>query len=760
MTRRFLAALFTLLVAPQLLAQAKDMPQAQQFYQQPKAKGRFKFTPGLKQKGGEATWNIPKQGHQEFVKDEYVVLYPDVSFTYQDVKVHADKVTYNLKTKDVVAEGHVIIDQGPTRLTADHIVYNMDSKTGTLFNATGALQPDFYFVGEKIEKTGDQSYRLTNGIFTSCDLEDPSWSFHVESADITLDDYAHMRDVSFRAHRLPIFWAPRLTWPTKHDRAQGLLMPRLRHSSDFGYRLEIGYFIPIGDSIDTTLYGDLGTHGYAGAGVNVRYRPSENVKLGDFYGYTVHDALAGQQQWKYRYQHSQENLLGGFRGVVDVEDFSNLDFFRRYDSDPRIHTLSQIYSSAYLTKNRPIYSLNILTDRRDFFSAISSDPRVAPPRQRFEQLPSLQFRMYPNRIGNTPFYFSVESSASHLVTTGLTNGPEANYGRADVFPTLSMQVPTPPWFSIRPQISARETYYTQSLDPVTAAKPFGPQDAVDDSLSRFYAQGQVELVGPSFSRVFNRSIGDFVRFKHIIEPRFRYIYTGTLNDQNRVIRFDTVDTPFLPIVQNSVEYSLTQRLIGREKGVSGSSREILSFSLRQTVALSERFTNASGGNLPGSSVPPGNNRFTPLVASLHANPYQSFTFDANATFGNVSHQLDQGSLSANLIGTGARADKYLSFTYFANFQDPHTTIDTSSSQLRLNTGSSLLRDRVRADVQFNYDAKKGEFLEERFLLGGNAACYGIAFEWRRFQNFVPRLHFQTSYGIAVTLKNIGTIGTH
>src|SRR3712207_7746775 len=43
--------------------------------------------------------------------------------------------TYNFKTRDVVAEGNVVIDQGPTRMSATQAVYNLDSKTGTFFNA-------------------------------------------------------------------------------------------------------------------------------------------------------------------------------------------------------------------------------------------------------------------------------------------------------------------------------------------------------------------------------------------------------------------------------------------------------------------------------------------------------------------------------------------------------------------------------------------------------------------------------------------------
>ena len=739
------------------------MGPAGQYYGQPKSVGKkFKFAPGPKEGGcKEIEWGTAPNGHTEFVRDEYVSLERDTYVKCQDITIRADKMTYNFRTKDAVAEGHVIIDQGPIRLTGDRSVFNIDSKTGTMFHATGAMAPDMYFIGDKIEKTGDTNYRLTNGVLTSCDIDDPSWSFHVATADVTLDDYAHMRDVSFRAHRVPLIFLPRLVWPTKRDRSRGFLMPRVMFSSDFGTRLEIGYFVPVGDSVDATGYADVSTAGYNGGGVNVRYRPSPNVKQGDLDLYAVHDEAARTMQWRYSYKHAQDNLPGGFRAVVDVEDFSNLDFFRQFSRDPRLHLLSQIYSSAYLTKNQPTYSLNILTDRRDILNVISQDPTKAPARQRWEQLPSIQFRTYPNRLGNLPLYFSMESSVSHLLTTGLANGPEANYYRADAFPTLSLQLRTPPWLSIRPQISARETYYSASLDEESAQNPLGKVTAVDEALHRSYGQAQVEVVGPSFSRVFNHPMGGFTRFKHVIEPRFRYLYTTVVNDQDRVIRFDTVDSPFLPIVRHSVEYSLTQRLIGREAGPNASPREVLSFSLRQTVALGNEFTTTTGGNLPGSSLPPGSeNKFTPLVASLHANPYQSITFDASATYGNVSHQIDQTSVSANLIGTGKAADKYLSFTYFASYKQPGQTAASTSSQIRLNSGTALLRDRIRADVQFAYDAKQGKFLEQRYLVGGNASCYGIALELRRYLIFVPEEKAKWQYGISVSLKNIGTLGVH
>jgi len=759
---RTAAALF-LAAAPSLLfAQGKDMGPAGQYYKKPPPK--FHITPGVKKTGGDVTFSAAPGGKQEFVRDEYAILEKEVVLKYQDITVHADKLTANLKTKDVVAEGHVILDQGPTRISGDHIVFNLDSKTGTFFNATGVLQPDMYFVGDKIERLAEDRYRLTNGMFTSCDLDKPSWSFHVGVADITLDDYAHMKDVTFRAHDVPLIFTPRLVWPTKSDRSRGFLIPRVLFSQTYGDRLELGYFVPFGDAADATFYGDVNDKGYNGGGINVRYRPSDNVKHGDLSAYVVHDKESGRNEWRYNYQHSQNNLPGGFRGVVDVEDISNLEFFRRFAHDPRLHTLSQIYSSAYLTKNRSTYSFNILTDRRDILltNVNPNDPFAPPPRQRFEQLPSLQFRLYPNRIGDTPFYYSMESSASHLATSGLINGPTANYYRADIFPTLSMQLQTPAWLSIKPQISVRETYYSDSLSDASVVNPFGKLEAVNKSVERFYAQGQVEVVGPSFSKVYNESLGGFTKFKHVIEPRFRYLYTTTVNDQNRIIRFDTVDSPFLPIVRNSVEYSLTQRLIGREAGANGSSREVASFSLTQSVSLGTGFTSATAGGLPGSNVPQ-QGRFTPLIAALHVNPYSSITLDAAATFGNVSHQIDQTSLSANLLGTGTRADKYLSFTWFASYRPPPVngvSFDSSSSQFRVNSGSSLLNNRMRADVQLNFDAKNGKFLEQRYLIGGTASCYGVALEYRRYLVYFPSEKVDSSIGLSVSLKNIGTVAMH
>jgi LPS-assembly protein len=744
MTSRRIALCFALILAASVSAQ----------------KANFKLMPGPKPGGGDVTVVLDKGAEFEVQKDEYSIIQGGVTIEYQDIKLRADKVTFNQKTRDVVAEGHVVVDQGPTRISANQAIYNLNSKTGTFFNANGSMDPAMYFSGDRIEKVDEDTYRMTNGVFTSCDLDRPAWSFHVGHADVTMDDYARMRDISFRARGIPIFWTPRLIWPTKRDRSQGLLIPRARFTDKFGPRLQNGYFIPFGESVDATILADVSTEGYFGAGVDLRYVPSENIKIGDLRAYTVNNVEQKQIEWKYQYRHAQENLPGGFRGVVDIQDYSDLNFFREYDDDPQVLTQSNIYSSAYLTKNKPTYSLNILGDRRDYEllvpDAIDNDGdgnfnELTSVRQRYEQLPSLQLRMYPQRVGRTPFYFSLESSSSRLRTGTVVGGERtinADYYRTDIFPTVSMRLRTPQWLSIKPQLSVRQTWYSASRNPAN------DQVVDDEAVSRFYGQGRVDMVGPSVSRVFNKAMGGFSRFKHVIEPRMQYVRTTDINDQDQIIRFDTVDSPTVPIVQDSVEYSLTQRIIGKEAREGGNAREILSFALRQSVALSDPFPRAGGAAA-------GEHKFTPLTASLRFNPYQSTTVDATAQFGNESHQLDSLSFSANLLGTGKFADKYLGMTYFARLEDPRIP-DSDSSQIRINTGSFIIKDRLRADVQLNYDAKKGEFLEHRYLTGYTGSCYGIALEYRRYRVFGSTNPDESlsSYGIAVTLKNVGTIGSH
>ncbi len=93
----------------------------------------------------------------------------DVKIYYQDVTLSCDEVVYNGQTMDLVARGSVVVDQGPSRFTADELTYNLRTKTGLFVNATGYVSPMYTFSGRSIEKLDDTHYRVDKAVFTTCE---------------------------------------------------------------------------------------------------------------------------------------------------------------------------------------------------------------------------------------------------------------------------------------------------------------------------------------------------------------------------------------------------------------------------------------------------------------------------------------------------------------------------------------------------------------------------------------------------------------
>src|SRR5436190_4735278 len=113
----------------------------------------------------------------EYQRDDFATATGNVDIKYQDYDIKADSVSVDLTKKEVTALGHVVIDQGPRRMTGEKATFDLETKTGTLENAKAYLEPDYYFSGSKIKKTGEDTYEVEKGVFTSCKGDSPAWSF-------------------------------------------------------------------------------------------------------------------------------------------------------------------------------------------------------------------------------------------------------------------------------------------------------------------------------------------------------------------------------------------------------------------------------------------------------------------------------------------------------------------------------------------------------------------------------------------------------
>ncbi len=695
----------------------------------------------------------------------------DVHLVYQDVEMRADSLTFDRKSKIATAEGHVVIDEGPTRMSGRRAVFDLEKKTGTIEEAEADLQPTFHVIAKSIAKTDEATYLVRDGVFTACSVPDPAWSFSMTEATITLDDYARMHGVTFHARKVPLFYSPYILWPTKEDRTSGFLVPGLGYNGTRGAFLGLTYYWVTGRPTDATTEVDLFSRGAYGLGQEFRWAPTAE-SAGVFQGYVAHDNAATlcepgtatdpskicvlpdgtagvlttghATRWKLRLDHTSSDLPGDARAVVSIRDYSDANFLQDFERSYNLNAARQIDSTAFLTKNFGDDSANLRLERTEtlFASTVLQ-----------ERLPSVEYAHRTAKIGETPLYAALDASFSELFVNRGAEQAHGSYERGDFHPVLSLPIKSIPWLSLTASGGGRVTWYSDSVTPLTTTG----QDFSGDSLTRHYGEAGLSIVGPSFSRIYDFSFGPFAKWKHIIEPRVDYTYVSSVNGLEEVPLFDEVDSVF---GQNAVTYKLVNRLLAKGGGEDApSAQEVATLELSQTY----NFENPQTAAFAGTTVIEPSRR-GPFQALLRLAPAPAFHLDAQAAYdASVSRftsfsfaaGANWGTESAALTWTATRP---VITTPPGPPPPPGTVIaDPNSDFIRASAGVYLFSKHWRLDTQLNYDVRQQLMAEDRSLLSYEGSCYRVLLEIRNLRSTVPGYPSRHDYRLVFNLKNIGTL---
>lgn len=649
----------------------------------------------------------------------------DVKIYYQDITLACDEILYNRRTMDLVARGNVVVDQGPSRFTADELHYNLRSKTGLFLNATGFVSPMYTFSGRSIEKLDETRYRIDDAVFTTCedDTRYPPWSFHLKRALVEVEGYGRFSSSTVKIQGVPVFYLPYMVWPVKKERSAGLLMPSIGYSDRHGTYFGLPLYVPIGRSWDTTFSFEYFSEGYYGIGSELRWAPVARGS-GELDYYTIYDTERSVREWRIDGRHDQADVVG-FRLQAQLENLSDPEFWQDFDRTFEANTRRDVFSFLFLTRSWGPYALNLSADhRRTFFSGSTPDTVLA-------RLPEAELRVRSTRLGRTDLYWNLISSINRFsVDKGTDPGQGLDlvktYWRGDLYPTLNYTLPGPPWLTITPRIGGRYTYYTAQLSD-------DKKQYLDDPTDRYYVAGGIDIGGPSLSRVFNTQRWGFSRFKHLIEPRIEYAYLQGTDDTSAIPVFDEVDSTPL---NNRIRLSLANRFFGRsEKNLS--STELGSFELYQDYSFSRSLTQSADGRMSG---------WGPLTASLRLTPSPGTGVDARASYDFLNGSL----VSTSLTGTGRVGFGSASLTWYEGFI-PQTG-DRSSSQVRTLLNFRKPGFPLSASAHIAYDVENRELLQQRYQLGWLGSCWGITAEYRDLKiGLYPTRDFR----IVIELKGIG-----
>ena len=534
-----------------------------------------------------------------------------VNATQGEIRLQADRVTFNSTTDDMIAEGNVIFDQGADqRVTAHRAEINWRTKRGIFWDSTGFTNRtqtgDYvFFTAARVEKTGPDTYELFEASVTACEDVIPKWSFNTRRAELKMGDRVTMRNAVFRVKTLPAFVLPYVWIPaTRRERKSGFLLPSTGNSNQKGRTLKLAYYQTLGQSADITFRGDIYTQRGLGMGAEFRAQTDENsfLRLGVF---TVKDRLFGppgeKQGGTAFIAEGVQHLGHGWLAVGNVSLVTSLAFRQVFSDDITQVIDPRRESTFYANNNTNGFSFNFLASNETttLFSR-SRNPLTPGAGTNFDvkirQAPEINMTLYPRRfIGGIPIYFSFDSSIGALkkeqtVDANVTLVTPAAVQRFDFQPKITVPLATIAGVAITPSLTLRETHYTSSMDPgVPAFEPdrftFDPADPRLDpnrlefapavklfdrnqldpiipvDISRQYAELAVDIRPPGLEKTYANEDGS-PRFKHLIEPYITYrLITGVGNEFNRIIRFDASDAV---ANTNEFEYAFVNRFFSRQ----------------------------------------------------------------------------------------------------------------------------------------------------------------------------------------------------
>lgn len=657
-----------------------------------------------------------KGGRQSLISESvYEVQAPEGGFVtveYQDVRLTARYVRADSKGKTVVAEGDVVLEQGPTRMSGLRLDLDLFDKTGVLIDGKAEFA-GVLLRGAVLAKTGARTFEVRDGVVTACEGDDPAWVFQVKDGAVTLDDYAKLRTVVFRLGGVPLLYTPYLLWPALRERASGFLVPGVGYSRSRGGFLGLSYYQVLGRSADATVTTDLYTKEFFGLGAELRWRPTEGTRFLGAY-YTVVDP-ARRWQWKTAGTLTADDLAPRTRAVLNWVDFSDLSFFQTYDRDFALTSTRTVGQKAFVTRTEGPVALNLRLERE---TALYGASEVV-----LERKPVLEARLRPTGLFGNTVFVEAQGSGGFLRSTRPAGQPSGDYGRLDFSPKVSAPLSPVPWLSVNVEAGGRLTQYGASVSA-------DGRTLTDEPYLRTTAQAGLELVGPTFARVYDARLGKFTKLKHVVEPRVDYQYQTDPGDLSRTPVLDEVDT-ILP--SHAIRYALVQRLLGKER--TGVSREIASLEVSSLRYL----------ELP-VGIPASSGRDAPLDAVLRVNAGPGLNFDARASWDLDAGVVTSTSVSAN-VGSAAR------FLRFSLYDSRPVGAPTPSTQLRFGGGTAIYPRALRLDVEANYDVGRGRMLEWRHLLTWEASCFKILAEYRDLRlGAVPTRDFR----IGLNLKSIGS----
>ena len=641
----------------------------------------------------------------------------DVEMTEGTRRLTADFVIFNDTTKDAFAEGHVVLQDQEDVIHGERVSLNLVTNRGTIENGRVFIKKgNFFLTGNEIEKTGESTYKVHKGEFTTCGFDHPTWTFVAKDVDVTVQGYATTNQAVFSVLGYPVLYMPWGMFPVKTDRESGFLLPLFELSSRDGTIYRGAYFWAIAKDQDATFYHDwIEDRGFK-PGVEYRYTPSETTR-GQWYGSIIDDKEYGHTRYQISGQHEQ--VFGDTTFKADIDRVSDFDYLE--DLGLTLNDRAENSLRSVVFAEKPL-DKSLLTGEAAYFQDLTQKSNGTT----FQYLPEVSYFTEYLPIFKEKMYTDLSADA-----TNFSGNTGDRFTRAIVTPTVRVPYSLD---GLNFLYSGGVTEKSYLADQRTAGTS---DDTVHHEALTVQGDANATFLKNSSTNLF--SLGDV---QSIITPRIQYTY---LRNTDSFANVPTIDPSDRTNDANIITYSFNHYFNAVK---DGQVREISLIEIEQTYGLS--------GNLepqPYLYYGSGNR-----LSDIHGR----FTLYPTTNFWLVSEDVlsvhGQGfTLMTNSVHYALPPlfQFDLSHSYTKEFLEPNTEQmgKATANQVWINT---ITRWKVfDLNYQVTYSFIEGIWINEVIGLTYHPSCWSVTLSLTR-----SRRPNDTAFHLSFNLQGLQNIGAH
>lgn len=697
----------------------------------------------------------------EGTSEDTLIYSGNVIITQGDRVFKTDKAIYYKKTNDVEAKGNITFEDAEISGTSTYLKANMENDTAEIHETT------YQFTcqegrGEayRVYKDGKRIYRLEDGTFTTCPVDNNVWKF--SATEIVRDEstpYVDFYNPKLDILGVPVFYFPWIRLPATEERLTGFLFPTMSYDSDSGFDIIQPFYWNIDPQYDMTI-----TTRYMeerGTFFRDKFRYLTDIGSGSITGeYMGNDRYYTDDDDKWGINWSHTTTYGHWKLDVDYSKVSMNDYFSHVTSDVGTRSDSQLLQTGTISYRDSSWDASVTA--RDFQILSTSS-------YSYRMMPQVEFNYYSPYNKNNAVQVNVTGNVTRFDTDD-PDKPDAD--RLYVSPAINYPI-TESWWNMDTEVKLHYAYYNQTN--FEDSSDTNVVNNLDEHPSYTIPSYRWKL-GVNMER--DAYVGD-TYYLQTLEPKIQYLYIPEVDQSDIFNPVDYSSSNTGSTVTGGYDTALLKTdYIGMFRDTKYSGSDYIASANQLTIGVSTRFLdknyqerfNASAGQIfyfqretdsEGDRI-----EHSAWAAESDFNIADTFLFHTSMQYNSYVGNFQFASAAAELRDPGNDEQffqlsyRYISDEYLELVAESYSTSLTEDgiSQAGALTGFNLTDD-LNITGGYYIDTKENLLYEEYITATYKFDCWALAFAWNRYlmtrSSVSEEEEYENKFSFAFYLLGIG-----